>query len=74
MTKSKRILLFAVLVEFLLAAIMIGLTLQLNSLATMEPSFNDEAAARIATAIGTTMGALAVVFLLFWLHFRNQEE
>jgi hypothetical protein len=74
MKKSKRILILAVAVEVLLAAIMVGLTLQLKSLATMEPSFNEEAAARIGTAIGAATGALGVFFVLFALHLRKQGD
>jgi hypothetical protein len=67
MKKSKRIVILAVVIELVLATIMAALYLQLQALAKIEPSFNEEAAARIGTAIGGAMGALGSFLLIYAL-------
>jgi hypothetical protein len=73
MKKSKRIVILLVVVEALLAAIMIFLTLQVR-LGALQSSSPDETIGRIGSSIGGIMGALGGFLLVFAWVLRRRGE
>ncbi len=74
MKKSKRIVILFVIVEVLLAAIMIFLTLQVRSGAWQTTISAEETIGRIGSSIGGVMGALGAFLLVFAWVLRRRGE
>ena len=74
MRKSKRILMLFFVVEALLAAIMIFLTLQVRSGAWQTTIRPEETIGRIGGALGGVMGALGGFLLVFAWVLRRRGE
>jgi uncharacterized protein (TIGR03382 family) len=74
MKKSKRIVILFVVVEALLAAIMVFLTLQVRSGALQTTVSPEETIARIGGSIGGVMGALGGFLLVFAWVLRRRGE
>ena len=74
MKKSKRIVILFVVVEVLLAAIMVFLTLQVRSGAWQTTISPEETIGRIGSSIGGVMGALGAFLLIFAWVLRRRGE
>ena len=74
MKKSKRILILCGVVEALLAAIIIGLVLQVKSGAWQTTDSPEETIGRIGASIGGVMGALGGFLLVYAIVLRRRED